>query len=69
MQLAHADGSASFAISFNRAFAVDWPLEPIMLLPPGIPSRPRLTHDGRAGLRGSTGTLACVNRLKLPETA
>lgn len=35
VQLAHADGTQSFAISFNRVFAVDWPLEPIMLLPPG----------------------------------
>lgn len=35
VQLRHADGTESFAISFNRVFAVDWPLEPIMLVPPG----------------------------------
>ncbi len=37
VQLTHADGSVTFAISFNRVFAVDWPLEPIMLIPPGHP--------------------------------
>jgi hypothetical protein len=32
-----AEGSTSFAVSFNRVFAVDWPLDPIMILPPGAP--------------------------------
>jgi hypothetical protein len=27
----HVDGSRSFAIGFNRVFAVDWPLDPIMV--------------------------------------
>jgi hypothetical protein len=30
--MTHGDGSASYAISFNRVFAVDWPLEPFNLL-------------------------------------
>lgn len=30
--MAHGDGSVSYAISFNRVFAVDWPLDPFNLL-------------------------------------
>ena len=37
VQLIHADDSITWAISFNRVFSVDWPLDPIFLLPPGQP--------------------------------
>jgi hypothetical protein len=32
-----AGGSTSFAVSFNRVFAVDWPLDPIFIRESGTP--------------------------------
>ncbi|WP_166792702.1 HNH endonuclease [Cryobacterium algoricola] len=37
VQMLHADDSITYAISFNRVFSVDWPLDPILLVPPGQP--------------------------------
>jgi hypothetical protein len=35
--MTETDGSTSFAVSFNRVFAVDWPLDPIFSRQPGAP--------------------------------
>jgi hypothetical protein len=32
VHLTHGDGSATYVISFNRVFAIDWPLDPFNLL-------------------------------------
>lgn len=40
VQLVQADDTTFFSIGFNRVFAVDWPLEPIMLVPPSLPNPP-----------------------------
>ncbi|MFF2299667.1 hypothetical protein [Arthrobacter sp. NPDC058127] len=31
VEMTEADGSTCFAVSFNRVFAVDWPLDPIFI--------------------------------------
>jgi hypothetical protein len=37
VQMIHPDYTTTYAISFNRVFSVDWPLEPILLVPPRQP--------------------------------
>lgn len=37
VEMTAADGSRFFAVSFNRVFAVDWPLDPIFIWGPGAP--------------------------------
>jgi hypothetical protein len=37
VEMTAADGSRFFAASFNRVFAVDWPLDPIFILEPEPP--------------------------------
>jgi hypothetical protein len=37
VEMTAADGSRFFTVSFNRVFAVDWPLDPIFIWGPGAP--------------------------------